>query len=272
MTRHRWNHLIPGRLQRSERLAPIGSFLAMAFHFVERQVRGFYSAVGLFLSVGLVLACLAVWGFAGIAESMVEGGTRHFDEAILLWLNQHATERLDVVALEVTALGDAAVVIVLVLVASFLLWLTHHRHLAVTLWVATVGGVLINTVLKLAFNRPRPQVVEWRIDYAGLSSFPSGHAMIAAVVYVTLAYVITRLGPARAMRTVTLTVSALLIFLIGVSRLYLGVHYPSDVIAGYAVGFAWAAFASFAVEAIRRTRTRTGADAPSAQPPLPTPE
>lgn len=235
------------------------SFLASTYRFVERQALGFYSAVGLFLSIGLVLACLALWGFAAIAESMVEGETRHFDESVLLWLDGYATERLNIVALEVTALGDAAVVIVLVLVTSFVLWLTHHRHLAVTLWIATVGGVLINTVLKLAFNRPRPQVVEWRIDHAGLSSFPSGHATIAAVVYVTLAYVITRLEPTRAMRRATVTVSAILILLIGVSRLYLGVHYPSDVIAGYAVGFAWAAFASLAVEAIRQTRTRTGA-------------
>lgn len=260
MNRNRWSHLLPRMVLKDERLEPLRSILATLFHWMVRQVRGFYSAVGLFLAIGLGLALLALWGFAGLAESVIEGETRRFDERVLLWMNQHTSEWLDVVALEITALGDGAVVSVLVLVSSLLLWLTRNRHLAVILWVAALGGILINTVLKLAFERPRPQLFEWRTEYAGLSSFPSGHATSAMVVYLALAYVITRLEPTRALRRVTFTSFGILVLLIGLSRLYLGVHYPSDVIAGYAVGFAWAMFSALAVEAIRHARTRPEAE------------
>lgn len=271
MNRRSWSDWLPAWLREDERLEPVRSVLVPAFRWLARQVRGFYSAVGLFLAIGLGLALLAIWGFAGLAESVMEGETRRFDEGVLLWIDRYASEPLDLVALEVTALGDGVVVVVLVLVASLLLWLTRNRHLAVTLWVATLGGILINTALKLAFDRPRPRVFEWRIDYAGLSSFPSGHATIAMVVYVALAYVVVRLEPTRTMRRVTFTIFGVLVLLIGLSRLYLGVHYPSDVLAGFAVGFAWATFSAFAVEAIRHTRTRPEPEAPVAPPPRETP-
>lgn len=258
-------------LRYDPRLDRIRHVFEAVFRWLVHKLHGFYSAVGLFLAVGLGLALLAIVGFAALAESVIEGNTRRLDEGVLLWMNQFASARMDLVALEITALGDGVVVTVLVLVCSLLLWLTRNRHLAVTLWVATAGGMLINTVLKLAFDRPRPQLFEWRTDYAGLSSFPSGHASTAMVVYVALAYVVARLEPGTALRRMTFSLFALLVVLIGLSRLYLGVHYPSDVIAGYAVGLAWAMFSAFAVEAIRHARVRPGADPPADASPLRSP-
>jgi undecaprenyl-diphosphatase len=114
--------------------------------------------------------------------------------------------------------------------------------------VATVGGLLLDLVLKMGFNRPRPQVFTWG-THAVSSSFPSGHAMSATVVYSTVAYLATRLQKSRTGRTATRLAAAVLIVLICFSRVYLGVHYPSDVIAGMVVGIAWASFCMATLEA-----------------------
>jgi undecaprenyl-diphosphatase len=219
--------------------------------WIGRHVQGFYAAVGLFLSIGLGVLLLAVLAFAGIATLVAEGVTQRVDDAVLLWLNARATPDLDALALEVTALGSGFVIWMLVLIASVFLWTTRHRYSAVLLWVALLGGALLNSLLKSLFDRPRPDLFEWRTPYAGHSSFPSGHSMTAMTVYATLAYLIVRLEPSRRVRRLTLGVFALVVLMVGVSRLYLGVHYPSDVLAGFLAGFVWASFAAFSIEVIR---------------------
>jgi undecaprenyl-diphosphatase len=191
-----------------------------------------------------------------VAQLMAAGVTQRFDEAVLLWLNRHATDSLDVLALEITSLGAGAPVWMIVIIGSTFLWVTRHRYSAALLWVAVLGAGVVSSALKLSFDRPRPQLFEWRTPYVGLSSFPSGHAMTSMVVYATLAYLVVRLEPTRRLRRFTLGVAALVIVLIGVSRLYLGVHYPSDVIAGYIAGFAWASFCALGIEAVRYFRRR----------------
>lgn len=219
-----------------------------AARWAEPHVRGVYGAVGLVLIVGLALAVVAIWAFAELAGSVLEGETLWFDRQILLWLDQHASSTLDVVALEVTVLGSAVVVSTLVLVASAVFWFTRHRIFAFLLWAAVAGGLLLSLVLKLVFARPRPTVVEWRAHYASFSSFPSGHAMMSMIVYVTLAYLIVQLHPPRAVVHLTTVLAIGIIGLVGLSRLYLGVHYPSDILAGYAVGFAWATLCAFTAQ------------------------
>ena len=115
-----------------------------------------------------------------------------------------------------------------------------------------LGGAVINTTLKAVFDRPRPEL--WDRGYAGHASFPSGHAMSAVVIYGTIAYLITRMGPSRALRRLTIGVAVLVILLIGVTRLYLGVHYPSDIIAAYLASSAWITFCAIGVEAARYFR------------------
>ena len=116
--------------------------------------------------------------------------------------------------------------------------------------LATWGGVAINQLLKSIFDRPRPQVFEWGAHVL-TSSFPSGHAMSSTIVYGTVAYLAARLQKRRLTRWITLAVAALLVLLICASRLYLGVHYPSDVVAGVVMGVAWTAFCMAVLEGIQ---------------------
>src|SRR5262245_3403248 len=152
--------------------------------------------------------------------------------------------------LEITFLGTGTVVLMIVAISGMFLWLTRHKYSAALLLVSAAGGILLNNLLKLGFGRPRPQVVEWG-TMAVSSSFPSGHAMSAVVVYGTVAYLAARLQTRALTRVLTLGFAATIILLICVSRVYLGVHYPSDVLAGLIVGTAWAAFCMATLEAIQ---------------------
>ena len=218
--------------------------------------QGFYAAVGVFLVAGLALVTLAAVGFALIAGAVVRGQTQQFDDAILRWMGSNGAPWLDVAALEVTALGARMVVYMVVLVASAFLWQSRHHYSAAMLWVAVIGSGLINSVLKIAFNRPRPDVFPWRTEHVGVASFPSGHAMTSIVVYGTLAFLIARLAPTVWLKRMVWTVAMLVVLVVGLSRLYLGVHYPSDVLAGFVVGGAWAVVCALGMEAVRYFRTK----------------
>ncbi len=152
--------------------------------------------------------------------------------------------------LEITALGTGLVVMTIVVVAATFLYLTDHRYSALLLLIATLGGEVLNTILKAHFDRPRPQVFAWATT-AFDSSFPSGHAMNSVIVYGTVAYLAARLQKTRLARNITRTIALTLVLLISFSRVYLGVHYPSDVLAGVTIGLAWAAFCMASLEAVR---------------------
>lgn len=224
--------------------------------WIAGHVRGFYGAVGAFLLIGLALFVGGVLAFGWIAELVGEGRTQAVDDAILLWINQHENETLTAAALEFTALAGVAVVWMVILIASVFLWTTHHRYSVALLWVSYVGASLINFTIKATYGRPRPDVFEWLTPMAGHSSFPSGHSTTAVSVFATLAYLIARLETTRHLRRVTLSIALVVILLIGASRMYLGVHYPSDVVAGFALGLAWATFCALGIEAIRYFRGR----------------
>ena len=226
--------------------------------WLRRRLHGFYAMAGVLLTTGLLLALLGLWALSGLTEGVMEGETLRFDEQVLLWMNRRATPALDLVALEVTALGDGVVVAAITLVAGTLLWLLGQRAYAALLAAAVGGASVIYPVLKLLFDRPRPQLFEWRAHYALSSSYPSGHATMSMVMLVALAYIIHRLSHRRRTGVAAMLLAGAAVLLIGLSRLYLGVHYPSDVIAGYVVGFAWAVFCALAVEALRFQRQQAG--------------
>jgi undecaprenyl-diphosphatase len=225
------------------------------FRLLGSHVRSLHAALGIYLVAGFAVLLATAAAFAWLADEVGEGGTQRFDDAVLLWMHRHGTPGLTSLALEVTALGSAAVVLMMMLVATAFLWLSRHRYSVLLLWVALVGGELLNGLLKSVFDRPRPRLFPW-LTTATLSSFPSGHAMTSVIVYVTLAYLVARLQPGRRMRRVTFGVALVVVVAIGLSRMYLGVHYPSDVLAGYAAGFAWASFVALGMEAVRHFRTR----------------
>jgi undecaprenyl-diphosphatase len=149
--------------------------------------------------------------------------------------------------IELTSLGTGIVVAMIVAVAALFLWLYDYKNSSTLLLVTTLGGLLLNNVLKLGFDRPRPEFFAWGTHVVS-SSFPSGHAMSAAIVYPTVAYLAARVQKSILARTATLLAAALLVLLISVSRVYLGVHYPSDVAAGVVVGLAWSAFCMTTLE------------------------
>lgn len=216
--------------------------------FIGRHVGNAYAMFGIFLLSGTTMAVLFTWAFSELAGKVRKGATQPFDDAIMQWIGAHQNPTVERVMLEITALGTGTVVGMIVLVAGMFLWLNHHRHSAILLITATLGGLVLDNLLKIGFNRPRPQIFEWG-THAASSSFPSGHAMSSVIVYGTVTYLAARLQRRLASRVLTFAFAAIVIALISFSRIYLGVHYPSDILAGLLVGLAWAGFCMAVLEA-----------------------
>ena len=219
------------------------------------HVQSFYAAVGIFITAGALLAIGLTWAFAALAVHVRKGATQAFDDAVMHWMAAHQLPWLKVAMNQLTALGTGTVVVMVVVVAALFLWLTRHKHSAALLIVTTTVGIVINGMLKDVFHRTRPEIFPWGTD-AFTSSFPSGHAMSAAVVYGTVAYLAARLQRSHVARAITIGVAFILIVLISMSRIYLGVHYPSDTLAGVTIGFAWAAFCMATLEAVQLVAAR----------------
>jgi undecaprenyl-diphosphatase len=188
---------------------------------------------------------LPLWAFSEIAEEVGEGDARWFDESVLLALRTSdpadpiGPRWFELSVMDVTALGGFGVLALVTLLAiGFLLALKRWPD-ALLLLVATLGGTAISEGLKMGFNRPRPDLVAHIVDATSMS-FPSGHAMLSAVTYLTLGALIARTQERLSMRRGILAAAILLTVLIGASRVYLGVHWPTDVLAGWCLGAAWA--------------------------------
>ncbi|MGR9087011.1 MAG: phosphatase PAP2 family protein [Gammaproteobacteria bacterium] len=191
-------------------------------------------------------ATAALMVFIKVADEMLEGDTHTVDTAIILWL-RNADNPADPVGprwledfvRDITALGSPAVLGLFVLITVVFLFLADQKRLSLFMLAATTGGTLVAALLKTGFDRPRPNL---SLDgvYVYTASFPSGHAMVSALVYLTLGAMIARLTPRVRLKLYVLTVSFMLTALVGFSRIYLGVHWPSDVLAGWAAGAAWA--------------------------------
>lgn len=233
--------------------------LVSTLRWLVRHLHGFYAAFGLFLVVALGIALTGIWIFAELAEEVGQGATIKFDESVLLWMNSHSSPSVDGLALQITSVGNGAAVITIALVMCAFLWVLKHRLAVILVVVGVLGADLLNRVLKATFERPRPElfVLETPFDRPVSASFPSGHAMAAVVVYVLLAYLIGRLGGRGWFKVVLNSLATILILAIGASRMYLGVHYPSDVIAGYLLGFAWIIFCIFGLEAMEVAQGRS---------------
>ena len=219
------------------------------------RAHGVIGALGIFVVGGLLAGIAGTGAFVKIASEVSEGETQAFDDAVIRWMGSHHSPALDAIVVEITALGTGTVVMMIVVVAALFLTLTQHKYSAILLLVATGGGLVLNGVLKLGFNRPRPEIFVHSVQTVS-SSFPSGHAMSSAIVYGTVAYLAARLHRRRWARWLVMTFALVVIVLISLSRMYLGVHYPSDVVAGVIIGLAWAAFCMATLEAIQRLALR----------------
>jgi undecaprenyl-diphosphatase len=198
-------------------------------------------------SLALVVLGLGVFAFIGIADEVVEGETLWLDRWLLMALRASGDPGdplgpawVEEMFRDFTALGGIGVLSLLTLASVGYLWLQQLRRVAWFVLVAILGGLLLSLALKSGFDRPRPDLVSHG-SMVYTSSFPSGHSMLSAVVYLTGGALLAVVHAARSIRVYLIGCSVLATLLVGVSRVYLGVHWPSDVLAGWAAGAAWAA-------------------------------
>lgn len=186
--------------------------------------------------VGLAVCLLILFVLAKLAEEVLEREAFAFDTSFLLWLHQFANPSLDNLMLFITNLGNSSTVVIVAGVTLGILWLRGYREEAKVFVLACLGALLLNTGLKLFFSKARPHL--WTLLISEKSfSFPSGHALGSMVLYGFIAYILATHYPKFS--HIIYTLAVLFIAAIGISRLYLGVHWPTDVIAGYGVGFLW---------------------------------
>ena len=195
------------------------------------------AALGLTLAFGLGAAVLSLYAFAVVAEGVLQQQTMQLDNRVLVTLRQIHSPGLDDVAWFASALGSEALWVLVPLLLLVLGW-QRRWGAAVGLLLTVVGAQLLNDVLKDWFHRTRPAPVDVVLIPSQAFSFPSGHAMVSAAFYLFVGYLAWRILAGR-WRFVSAALLVLLAFLIGLSRLYLGVHYLTDVIAGYVAGIAW---------------------------------
>ena len=185
---------------------------------------------------GFAIAAFSVWGFFQIAERVFSEQTTEFDIAILQSIYKLHTPLLNQIMTGITFLGNGSTLIYISCIVGIVLLITRKFANALTLIIVTSGGIGLNVWLKNIFGRVRPALWERIVD-AGNYSFPSGHAMVSLVVYGFIGYLL--IANFRSWSSVIFILTTLLILAIGFSRLYLGVHWLTDVIAGYAAGLVW---------------------------------
>ena len=201
------------------------------------KVSHYVNAAGLELLGGLVILTGSAWVFGAVAEDVVEGDT-HVDTRFANWLHDHASPGWTSFFERVTWLGNVPVLVAVTAAAAALLAWKRRRMELLLLILAVVGAEILTFGLKLGFHRERPFFADPLASESSYS-FPSGHASVSLAVYGTIAFIAARqLSNVRA-RLAVLVAAAILILLIGISRLYLGVHFLTDVIAGFSLGLAW---------------------------------
>lgn len=192
------------------------------------------------------LVALALLGFLSVADEVIEGESKAFDETVLLALRAPGDSHdpigprwLEEAARDVTALGGTTVVTLFTLAVIGFLVMDGRPRTAGLVVVSVGGGMLLSALLKLGFARPRPDLVPHAVEVY-TASFPSGHATAAAVAYLTLGGLLSWSQKRQRVKIYVLTVAVVMTAMVGVSRVYLGVHWPTDVLAGWCIGAAWA--------------------------------
>ena len=206
----------------------------------------------------LLLAAGGVWLFLEIADEVLAGATTSVDEQLLLMLRATSDSSdplgppwVEDLARDITGVGGAAILTLLTAATAGFLALQRKHHLALYVLAAVASGALLSTLLKMGFDRPRPGLVpHGQIVYT--SSFPSGHSMLSAIAFLTLGALLASSQTNFRLRAYLIGVAVFLTVLVGVSRVYLGVHWPTDVLAGWTAGAAWALLCWALAEKLRR--------------------
>ena len=200
------------------------------------------------------------WLFVEVAEDVNEGTTQAIDTALLLafrtpgdlaqpigppWVEEGV--------LSLTALGSSVVLGLLTLAVAGYLLLDRQYNLALLVIIAVAGAFIFNALLKIGFNRPRPDIVP-QLTSARFASFPSGHSMTAAATYLTLGALLARSQPRRQLKLYFMGLAIVVTLLVGITRVYLGVHWPTDVLAGWTAGTLWALLCWLAADRLGQRR------------------
>lgn len=237
--------------------------LHTVLRWIGRHSRRFHTALGAFLIVGLLTAGLALGLFAVLTNVVASGVVQNIDESVVLGARRLENPVFDGLALLGAVLGSRTAAGIVIFAGTFFLWRSRHRYSVYLLWVSLGGALVLNAPLKDWFERPRPAFFRENLDLLGMTftfpeshSFPSGHAFTSTVVFFTLAYLVARLEATPSMRRDTLLAATTIVLLVALSRVYMGVHYPSDVLAGILVGFLWASIAALSIEGVRYFRER----------------
>lgn len=224
-------------------------------HWQETAVRGsrkvyqlgramLQNRLALVLAIGV--AAGGAWIFVELADEVFEGETHAFDEAVLLAM-RNADDTTDPIgppvveelARDITAIGGFGVQMLVTMAVAGALVLQRKRRAAALVIMSIASGIALNLLLKHSFDRPRPELVAHATEVY-TTSFPSGHSMTSAVTYLTLGVMLAGAQKLRWMKTYWVAWAIVLTVLVGLSRVYLGVHWPTDVLAGWSAGAAWA--------------------------------
>lgn len=194
----------------------------------------------------MLIITTALWIFIELAEEVREGENLSLDETILLSLRVPGDTAdpigplwVEEAARDITAMGSMIILLLLVVCIMIFYWLSGRYRSAAVLVFASITGLVISTLLKEFFNRQRPDLVAHQMETMTMS-FPSGHSLLSALIYLTAGTLLAHTQPRRRLKAYFIATAITITVLVGISRLYLGVHWPSDVLAGWCVGSAWA--------------------------------
>jgi undecaprenyl-diphosphatase len=201
-----------------------------------------------FVLIMLAVCAAALWGFIKTADAVFEKETQSFDSWMLTALRDPANPAdpigpswMQEAARDVSALGGFTWITFATLVVAGYLLIDDKTHMSVFLVAAIASGALLSMLLKHHYARPRPDLVP-HLSQVYTSSFPSGHSMLAAVVYLTMGSLLASVISNRTLKVYVLAVAVALTTAVGLTRIYLGVHFPTDVLAGWLAGLVWALF------------------------------
>lgn len=213
---------------------------------MRERLAGLWSRTEPHILLAGLAAAGALWGFVELSELAMAAQPHELDARILLAFRT-AGDAADPIGppwveeamRDVTALGSVALLVSIVTAAFMYLVLARRPGTALFLLGSVAGGQVLSSLLKATVDRPRPDLVSHLAQVQTLS-FPSGHAMLSAITYLTLGALLARTTDSRTMKAYILGLAVLTTLAVGISRVYLGVHWPSDVLAGWCAGFAWA--------------------------------
>jgi undecaprenyl-diphosphatase len=198
--------------------------------------------------LGAIIIAGALYGFVEMTEVARDATPHSFDTAILLAFREPGNPGVGIgpfwlpdAVRDITALGSSSVLVFIAAATIIFLIIEKQVQAALFVFLSVAGGQVVSSLLKLEVDRPRPDIVPHLTEVHTLS-FPSGHAMLSAVTYLTLGALLARVTRNRALKIYLLGLAIVLTFMVGASRIYLGVHWPSDVLAGWLAGAAWAMF------------------------------